>query len=114
MMKGLKTTIAYLGLIYQIGVDIMASLGPKIIIENVLRPCFVDGKRALFHRWEDKAELVGESLLRGGHRGGQRRAVVGIVEFEDGTVKEVYPSDIQFAPHPDFKECIWEPIPDSQ
>lgn len=113
MMKGLKTTIAYLGLIYQIGVDTMES-GPKIIVENVLRPCFVDGKRALFHRWEDRAELVGESLLRGGHPGGQFWAVFGIVELEDGTVKEVYPSGIQFAPHPDFKECIWEPIPDSQ
>lgn len=87
---------------------------PKILVENVLRPCFVDGKRALFHRWEDKAQVIGESPLAGGHSAGQLWVVVGIVEFEDGTVKEVYPYNIRFAPHPDFTERAWETTPDSQ
>lgn len=113
MTKGLRTMGAHLGLIYQIGVDTMIGSDPKLIIENSLRPCFVDGKRALFHRWEDKAEVVGESPLRGGHPGGQIWATLGIVEFEDGTVQEVYPVRIRFVTHKDFEECAWGTTQDS-
>lgn len=85
----------------------MRSFEPKITVKPRLRPCFVDGKRALFHRWVDHANVVDESLLRGGHPGGQLWTVFGIVEFEDGTVKETYPSKIQFVPNADFAECSW-------
>lgn len=84
------------------------SSNPKIIVDNVLRPCFVDGKRALFHRWTDHAEVVCESPLRGGHPGGQLWITFGIVEFEDGTIQEVYPSRIHFVPHKGFNYCCWE------
>lgn len=60
------------------------------------RPCLVSGKKAIFHRWEDMAEVVGESLLRGGTPGGQLRRVMGIVEDEYGCIAEVYPSRIKF------------------
>lgn len=62
------------------------------------RPCIVCGKKALFHRWVDKAHVVSESALRGGHPAGQLWVVVGIVEYEDGTVHEAYPDEIRFVP----------------
>lgn len=66
-----------------------------------LRPCMVkvgkkEERKALFHRWADRAEVVGESLLRGGHPSGQLWLTFGIVEMEDGTVIETYPSQIRF------------------
>lgn len=65
-----------------------------------LRPCIVnfkDGeKKALFHRWEDRAYTIGESALRGGHVAGQIWSVLGIVEMENGKIIEVYPNTIRF------------------
>ena len=52
--------------------------------------------KALFHCWSHRSEVVGESLLRGGHSAGQVSATFAIVEFEDGTVKEVVPWNIRF------------------
>lgn len=60
------------------------------------RPCLVNGRKAIFHRWADKAEIVGESPLLGGHAAGQIWGVFGIVENEDGYIAEVYPSRIKF------------------
>lgn len=64
--------------------------------EEMYRPCFVNGEKALFHRWSDYSQVVAESLLKGGHPAGVVKATVGIVEFEDGTVKKVDPSMIKF------------------
>lgn len=72
------------------------------------RPCIVDGKKALFHRWTDFANVVGESPLRGGHSAGQIHRVYGIVEFEDGTVKEVEPYTIKFTDSLFFEYAIPE------
>ena len=60
------------------------------------RPCIVGGRKALFHRLADKAQTVGESLLRGGHAGGQLWGVFAIVEYEDGTMSECYISEVRF------------------
>ena len=60
------------------------------------RPCIVKGKRAVFHRWEDKAELISPGLTIGSHPGGQLWQVLGIVEYSDGTVHECYPNEIRF------------------
>lgn len=62
------------------------------------RPCRVEGKRALFHRWEDRAEIVQPSPMVGGHPGGALKWTVAIVEYEDGMVAEVLPEDVQFVP----------------
>lgn len=62
------------------------------------RPCFVEGKKALFHRWTEKKEIAAPSLMRGGHSGGQLQQAFGIVEYEDGSVAEVYPHKIKFVP----------------
>lgn len=73
------------------------------------RACVVKGKNALFHRWADKAQTVGESPLRGGHSSGQVWLVVGIIEYEDGTVHEAYPYEIRFLDGKLNEYCFDEP-----
>lgn len=65
-------------------------------IENELRPCLVNGKKALFHTWKHRSQIVEPSPLRGGHLGGVLEYTVGIIEYEDGKVCECLPSQIKF------------------
>lgn len=58
------------------------------------RPCKVYGKRALFHCWEEVAEIQGAYLA--GQVGGQLKQTFGIVETEDGKIKSVMPEVIKF------------------
>lgn len=83
----------------------MSALDRKITIESGLRPCIVripDKKKqfkemkALFHCWDFRSEVIGESYLRGGHPAGQISATFAIVEYENGTIHEVEPTQIQF------------------
>ena len=60
------------------------------------RPCFVDGEKALFHRWAEHSEIYAPSLLKGGHNGGVEKYVTAIVEYADGSIKEVMPNKIRF------------------
>lgn len=73
------------------------------------RPCVVQLKKALFHRWTHKSEIVPPSPLRGGHSGGVLSGEFGIIEFEDGTIAEVEPQKIRFIDEKlkeyDFTEC---------
>ena len=69
--------------------------GMNFEIKQELRLCEVDGEVGYFHTWEQWSEVVGESLLRGGHPGGQIGQVFGIVEFQDG-VRRVDPAKIKF------------------
>ena len=73
-----------------------------------LRPCIVNGKPALFHRWADWSEIVEPAIMRGGHGGGVVRAALAIVEYEDGTVGRVLPEKVRFLDGPhrfyDFTE----------
>lgn len=97
----------------------MAALDGKITIGIDYRPCMVhipeisykkwngnghdvvikrkeETHKALFHCWSHRSELVDESLLRGGHPGGQVSGTFAIVEYEDGTVHEAEPQNIRF------------------
>lgn len=74
----------------------MAIMPDKIVLAYKTRPCLVDGKRALWHRWVDRAEVVPPSIMRGGHGGGQLACTVALVELFDGTVKTVYPERVRF------------------
>ncbi len=83
------------------------------------RPCIVDGKKALFHRWADKGKLVvqlqgmftgkeiretsqhiyqDDDLIMTDRRSDimQMQYTYGIVEFADGRVSEGEPSKIRF------------------
>ena len=84
----------------------------EIIVRHELRPCMVtsrkggEEKRALFHCWNHWAQTVSASLLRGGAPAGQHAETYGVVEFEDGTVKSVYPEQIRFLDSP-FADYYW-------
>lgn len=62
----------------------MASFN-DIEIKQELRPCFINGKKALFHLWIKKYDFV----LRDEY-------IKGLVEFVDGTVEEVMADTIRF------------------
>ena len=59
-------------------------------------------KEALFHRWDEEKQVVGESAMIGGHPAGQIAYMLGIVEYMDGTVKRVSPEYIKFLDTKDF------------
>ena len=82
-----------------------------IVQESEYRPCYVNGRRGLFHRWANSAR---PQLPRGQEPGEnaryfQFRSTQAIVEFEDGTVDLVWPRDIQFADHGRFRDYAWDP-----
>ena len=82
--------------------------GSVVIGDGKYRPCWVQGKRALFHRWTDTRRPV---VPRGideteTDRRYQVWTVHAIVEFEDGSVARVYPSEVEFA-DPHFFEEMW-------
>ena len=72
----------------------MASLKSEFSV----RPCFVNGEKALFHRWEEIKEVVAPSVMVGGHDGGEIQYILANVEYEDGQVAEVTPKEIRFVP----------------
>lgn len=72
----------------------MAGINMLMGYSEALRPCFVKGRKALFHRWSHHSKIR-DALLQG-QASGVIAADFGIVEYEDGTVEEVYPCSIQF------------------
>ena len=100
----------------------------KAVKKKQYRPCYVidrimPNRKALFHCWENKETpiakfnaMVSDKELTKILKGMQdhnaypssievvmQKSIVGIVEFEDGTVAEVNPKDIKFVPQ-DFSE----------
>jgi len=71
-----------------------------------LRPCYVDGVKALFHRWGQHSTVVAPSHLQGGAPGGTVSYILGVVEFEDGRIAQVFPEKIKFEDHT-FDEYYW-------
>lgn len=74
----------------------MAGLGGTITVQGELRPCLVDAKPALWHRWTTRSEIVSPAMLKGGHLGGNITACFALIEYEDGQVAEVYPDRVRF------------------
>lgn len=74
----------------------MASLDSTITFTRELRPCYVNGAKALFHRWAEYKHIVEPSALKGGHNGGEIAFIKGIVEYEGGQIDEVSPREIHF------------------
>lgn len=87
----------------------MANMYQTVTITTEKRPCLVNGRRALFHRWADSARPV---VPRGMEEIDPETRyqcwnVHGIVEYEDGTVQRVWPSEIQFIDGGDFHQWDW-------
>lgn len=94
----------------------MGSIGTEIIIKAERRPCFVGDRKAMFHRWIDKeipilrinSFLTQKAIDRLKAKfeqgiipdyGGDivlQKGVLGLVEYEDGTVAEVEPTSVRF------------------
>lgn len=78
-----------------------------------LRKCVVlEGKRemkAFFHLWAERSKIIPPSPMVGGHSGGVLKYTVAIVEFEDGSIREVLPEAIKFVMkrknRPDCNNC---------
>lgn len=84
----------------------------QILRENELRPCYIYGRKAIFHRWANDArpqlpqgEKPGENA-----RYYQFRSTKAIVEFEDGTVGRVWPNEVKFADGGQFQDYTWLPL----
>ena len=60
------------------------------------RPCVVNNKKAVFHRWHEFCNVVEAGIAVGSHPAGQIKYTLGTVEYEDGTIEEVAPHKIQF------------------
>ena len=73
------------------------------------RPCMVNGRRAIFHRWADSARPVAPRGVEENETAQryQLHSVFGIVEYEDGTVDRVWPYEIQFIDHSEFDAYAW-------
>lgn len=70
----------------------------EIVIKTIdYRPCLVNDKKALFHKWIEYAYPVPPSLIMPNDRGGQKTDTLAIVEYENGTVEVVEPNCITFA-----------------
>ena len=75
----------------------MASINNTVILQTIeYRPCEVNGKKALFHKWNTFCGVIEPSPMIGGAPGGQIQYTMGLVEFADGTIKEVGPASIHF------------------
>lgn len=63
----------------------MASIGNEIIVKQECRPCWVNGKKGLFYRW-----LVKKNIIT------QGEYAVGIIEFENGFIREINSENVFF------------------
>ena len=79
-------------------------------IEIKTRPCWVKGRRAIWHRWTDSARPVKPWGLEDDEDADRFQTwnVHGLVEYEDGTVARVWPNEIRFADGGDFSDYCWE------
>lgn len=74
------------------------------------RPCWVNGRRAMFHRWTDSARPVKPRGLEEDELADhyQLHSVHALVEYEDGTMERVWPHRVQFVPDPqDWHPAAW-------
>lgn len=86
----------------------MANLNRTITIsKNEYRPCIVNGKKALFHMWENFSKPVAAELHIGGAPAGVLSFTLAIVEFEDGTVCRVDSDEVRFTDNK-FNEYIFQ------
>ncbi len=89
----------------------MAGINGQIILSTCEgRPCWVDGRRAIFHRWTDSARPVKANGAENDESAErfQKYSVHALVEYEDGTVEREWPSKIRFADGGQFEQFDWE------
>lgn len=65
-------------------------------IRQEVRPCTINGIKALWHRWVNVSQIVPPSNLRGGHNGGVIANTLALVEYETGLVRMVEAQKVHF------------------
>ena len=78
--------------------------------DNEYRPCYVNGRKALFHRWVNTANPALPKGMDPDNEKAkffQHRSTAGLVEYENGIVERVWPQDIRFADGGHFDKCEW-------
>lgn len=85
----------------------ISSMTGSIVVTPQLRHCWVNGRKALFHCWANRAQVAAPSPLKGGAPGGQLWEVYAIVEYEDGSIHGHFPYEIRFEPSSKFAEEAW-------
>lgn len=91
----------------------MPGINGKIVMTTCEgRPCWVKGRRAIFHRWTDSARPVKPaSNDQDTDERMQKWSVHGLVEYEDGTVEREWPSAIRFADSAEkFAGICWDAL----
>lgn len=89
----------------------MAAIEGKITMTTCEgRPCWVRGRRAIFHRWTDSARPVKPvSYDQDTDERLQKWSVHGLVEYEDGRMEREWPNNIRFADSAEkFDSMAWE------
>lgn len=84
---------------------------PSVDIEY--RPCYANGRMALFHRWVNTANPAlpkGVDASNEKARFFQHRSTTALIEYADGTMDRVWPQDIRFADGGRFKEYEWKTL----
>lgn len=66
----------------------MARLDYVIGVER--RPCYVGGKKAMFHTWMNRAQVMQPSMMVGGQAGGQLWEVFGMPDEGDETLEAIH------------------------
>lgn len=85
----------------------------KIVITNCEgRPCWVKGRRAIFHRWTDSARPVKPANNdQETDERMQKWSVHGLVEYEDGAMERHWPNEIRFADSAEkFAAIRWDAL----
>lgn len=65
-------------------------------MENIYRTCRYEDENYIFHCFEQFSNVVGESILIGGHSAGQISMVFAIIEDRKGNIYRVHPTMIEF------------------
>ena len=60
------------------------------------RDCIVNNQLCILHCSQQWSDVITPSPMIGGHPGGQISMIYGIVEFPDGSVKRISPTNIKF------------------
>lgn len=68
------------------------------LINDTRRSCYVDKRRAIFHRWVDTSFPKEKGFIL---------QTLALVEYEDGSVAQLQPKKIRFADGGNFDEFIW-------
>ena len=83
-----------------------------VTVNQGLRPCLVNGKKALFHCWYEYSNVLDASPLIGGHSGGQLKILYGVIEDENGQIATVNPTAIRFIDNKIRGYCFDEDNPE--